>query len=125
MGSGISQSVIPSSRALCHSLVVWFPFSKKRTDLNANRSSRVEEDAGDDEHCRHRQHVRKGFRGRPPCGFLHTNLPRLGRESSFARSASMTFRIYSKHPATNLRLERVPTQRISTMRESNSIAAAI
>ena len=35
---------------------------------------RIEKDAGDDEQCRHRQHVRECFRGRPLGGFLHAGL---------------------------------------------------
>ena len=31
----------------------------------------VEQDAGDDEHRRHRQHMRERSRGRPLGGFLH------------------------------------------------------
>src|SRR5262249_34191201 len=31
----------------------------------------IEQYAGDDEHRRHRQHMCKGFRGRPLGGFLH------------------------------------------------------
>ena len=34
----------------------------------------VKEDAGDDKHSRHRQHVRKCRRGRPLGGFLHAGL---------------------------------------------------
>jgi len=45
-------------------------------------STHVKHDAGDDEHRRHRQHLRKRFRGRPFGGFLHVQLPRLGRDSS-------------------------------------------
>ena len=36
--------------------------------------------AGDDEHRRHRQHLRERFRGCPFGGFLHAYLPRPGRE---------------------------------------------
>src|ERR1700726_493698 len=39
----------------------------------------VEDNAGDDEHRRHRQHLRKRLRGRPFGGFLHTNSLDLGR----------------------------------------------
>jgi hypothetical protein len=45
-------------------------------------SSPVENDAGDDEHRRHRQHLRKRFRGRPFAGFLHVYLPKLGHDST-------------------------------------------
>ena len=34
----------------------------------------VEQDAGDDEHRRHRQHMRERSRGRPLGGFLHAIL---------------------------------------------------
>ena len=41
--------------------------------------ARVEDNAGDDEHSRHRQHLRKRFRGRPFGGFLHGNSLDLGK----------------------------------------------
>jgi hypothetical protein len=50
----------------------------------------VEHDAGDDEHRRHRQHLRERFRGRPFGGFLHVYLPRLGRDSSLRAKARTT-----------------------------------
>src|ERR1700712_4359712 len=42
----------------------------------------VEDDTGDDEHCRHRQRLRERFRGCPFGGFLHVQLPRLGHDLS-------------------------------------------
>ena len=39
----------------------------------------VEDDAGDDEHCRHRRHLRERLRGRPFGGFLHGNSLDLGK----------------------------------------------
>ena len=42
----------------------------------------VEYETGDNEHCSHRQHLRKRLRGQPLGGFLHAILPRPGRESS-------------------------------------------
>ncbi len=48
----------------------------------------IEDEAGDDEHCRHRQHLRERFRSRPLGGFLHASLPRLGRDSSLRKSAN-------------------------------------
>lgn len=42
----------------------------------------VEDHAGNDEHRRHRQHLRKRFRGSPFGGFLHVYLPRLGHNST-------------------------------------------
>jgi hypothetical protein len=50
-------------------------------------SPRVNNKAGDDEHCRHRQHLREHFRGRAFGGFLLAVLPRLGRESSLPAKA--------------------------------------
>jgi hypothetical protein len=50
--------------------------------------SHIKNKAGDDEHCRHRQRLRKRFRGRPLGGFLHAFLPRLGRESSLPAKAA-------------------------------------
>ncbi len=43
----------------------------------------VEQYAGDDEHRRHRQHMRERFRGRPLGGLLHAVfLPNPGRDFS-------------------------------------------
>src|SRR5579871_615483 len=48
----------------------------------------IEEDAGDDEHCRHRQHVCECLRGSPLGGFLHAGfLPKPGRDSSWRENA--------------------------------------
>ena len=51
-------------------------------------SSRIKDKAGDDEHGRHRQQLRKRFRGRLFGGFLHTVLPRPGHSSSLRGSAN-------------------------------------
>jgi hypothetical protein len=50
--------------------------------------SRIKDEAGDDEHGRHRQHLRKRFRGRLFGGFLHAVLPRSGHHSSLRGSAN-------------------------------------
>ena len=68
----------------------------------------IKDDAGDDKHCRHRQHLRKRFRGRPLGGFLHAVLPRLGRDSSLRENAQTTAMVYSEHPATSIRLDLSP-----------------
>ena len=68
-----------------------------------NSSSPVEDKAGDDEHRRHRQRLRERFRGRPFCGFLHANLPRLGHDSSLARARLRRSDDYSENPTTNIR----------------------
>jgi hypothetical protein len=51
-------------------------------------SSRIKDKAGDDEHRRHRQQLRKRFRGRLFGGFPHTVLPRPGHDSSLRESAN-------------------------------------
>ena len=38
-------------------------------------SPHVKHEAGDDEHCRHRQRLRKRIRGSPLGGFLHAYSP--------------------------------------------------
>src|ERR1700753_2638711 len=50
--------------------------------LYALTPPQITDEAGDGEHCRHRQHLRKRFRSRLLGGFFHTHLPRLGRDSS-------------------------------------------
>ena len=63
---------------------------------------RIEKDAGDDEHCRHRQHVRECFRGRPLGGFLHAGLSlNLGATHRGAANAHDRQNFYSEHPATS------------------------
>ena len=66
----------------------------------------VEEDAGDDEQGRHRQHVRKCLRGRPLGGFLHAGLSlNLGATHRGARYAQRGQNFHSEHPtATSIRL---------------------
>jgi hypothetical protein len=49
---------------------------------------RIKDQAGDDEHSRHRQHLRERFRGRPFTGFLHAVLPRPGHDSSLRENAN-------------------------------------
>ena len=49
---------------------------------------RIKDKAGDDEHGRHRQHLRKRFRGCPFGGFLHAVPPRPGHDSSLRQSAN-------------------------------------
>ena len=60
----------------------------------------VKHKAGDDEHGRHRQHLRERFRGRPFGGFLHAVLPRLGHSSSLRQQRLRRPDCYSEHPAT-------------------------
>ena len=91
-------------------------------------SVRIEKDAGDDEQCRHRQHVRECFRGRPLGGFLHAGLSlNLGATSRGAADAHNRQNFHSEHPTptSSTRLTVVPTQRISTIRRSDSNEAAI
>jgi hypothetical protein len=48
----------------------------------------IKEDAGDDEHSRHRQHVRECRRGRPLGGFFHAGfLPKPGRDNPWRKDA--------------------------------------
>src|SRR6266849_4882205 len=61
--------------------------------LAMTASPPVKDNAGDDEHCRHRQHLRKRFRGRPLGGFLHAVLPRPGRDSSLRENARTKVRV--------------------------------
>src|SRR5712672_3009251 len=68
----------------------------------------VEDNAGDDEHCRHRQHLRERLRGRPLGGFLHACLPRPGRDSSLRETRIRQSSFYSEHPATSIRLIESP-----------------
>src|SRR5258708_31196871 len=68
----------------------------------------IKHKAGDDEHRRHRQRLRKHFRGRPLGGFLHAVLPRLGRESSLPAKACDSIYLYSEHPTTSIRFDLSP-----------------
>src|SRR5215471_5105464 len=61
------------------------------------RSPHIEHDAGDDEHRRHRQHLRERFRGRPLGGFLHVYLPRLGRDSPWPAKARSVDRMVTRN----------------------------
>src|SRR5438477_12302697 len=70
-----------------------FPRIASSHSLAAIKSSaRVEDEAGDNEHCRYRQHLRERLRGRPPSGVRHAillrpQLPRPGRDSSLPAKA--------------------------------------
>jgi hypothetical protein len=55
--------------ATVQSLESWIASSQELLAMTA--SPRVKDQAGDDDHGRHRQHLRKRFRGRPFGGFLH------------------------------------------------------
>src|SRR5258708_11037780 len=68
----------------------------------------IKHKAGDDEHRRHRQRLRKHFRGRPLGGFLHAVLPRLGRESSLPAKACDSIYLYSEHPTTSIHFDLSP-----------------
>ena len=86
----------------------------------------VEHDAGDNEHCCYRHHLRECFRGHLPFGFHHALLPRPGHESSLPVKAWMAlFGFLLGTPRDEYSLFRVPTQRISTVSKSPSIEAAI
>ena len=68
----MQRSVPPVTQKLCPGLL-------RRIRVHQMAASpRVEDDAGDDEHGRHRQHLREHFRGRPFGGVLHADLPRPG-----------------------------------------------
>src|SRR3954466_8950334 len=72
-------------------------------------ATHVKHDAGDDEHRRHRQHLRKRFRGRPLGGLLHTCLPRLsGVSHRRPRRLDGSVDFYSEHPATSIRFDESP-----------------
>ena len=90
MAIRISPLAIGSRHGLPSSLAVLFPISPGRNNqvLSERSSSRIKDKAGDDEHGRHRQHLRKRFRGRLFGGFLHAVLPRSGHDSSLRGSAN-------------------------------------
>jgi hypothetical protein len=71
-------------------------------------SSPIEDKTGDDEHGRHRQHLRERFRGRPFGGFLHIVLPGPGHDSSLRESANVGRSFYSEHPSTSIRFRLSP-----------------
>ncbi len=80
------------------------PPGGERAILIASRTQ-----AGDDEHRRHRQHLRKCLRGRPLCGYLHAYLPRLGHDSSSRASARFDGQIfYSERPTPKIRFDQSP-----------------
>src|SRR5689334_20035842 len=59
----------------------------------------IKEDAGDDEHCRHRQHVCECRRGCPLGGFFHAgSLPKPGRDFPWRGNAQRPSELYSEHP---------------------------
>src|ERR1700688_1487662 len=97
-----------------------------------NVSPPVEYKTGDDEHCRHRQHLRERFRGRPFGGFLHADLPRLGHwtwaldlgTTHRCAKSACDGRFLTRNTPRRVFALRVPTQRISTVPRSNSNAAA-
>lgn len=60
---------------------------RERLSLDERLSPPVEDEAGNEKHCRHRQRLRKCFRRRPLGGFVHADLPRLGHDSSLRGSA--------------------------------------
>ena len=68
----------------------------------------VEDDAGDDKHGCHRQHLREHFRGRPPGSVLHAVLPRLGHNSPLPAKARRSGWLYSEHPTTSIRFDESP-----------------
>ena len=96
MATTISPSAMKSSRPISDSRAGWFHILRKRNDGARQRSNPelrgtveiwiassrihsqaadlppVEDHTGDDEHCRHRQHLRERLRGRPFGGFLHS-----------------------------------------------------
>src|SRR5215813_4844305 len=85
----------------------------------------VKEDAGDDEHSRHRQHVCECRRGCPLGGFLHAGfLPKPGRDSSWRGNAHVRQNLTRNTPRRAFALLS-PHAATSTVSRSNSIAAAI
>src|SRR5438132_13880883 len=102
MATTVSPSATRFSRATSNLREGWCRILRRRN--NSLQSPHIEHAAGDDEHRRHRQHLRERFRGRPFGGFLHVYLPRLGRDSSWRAKARSDDRIgYSEHPATTVR----------------------
>src|SRR5712672_2246307 len=92
MATMIWPSATRSPRAVSRSREGWFHILRKRNELGSSEAIQsyaerlksglllhsqvpalapVEDNAGDDEHRRHRQHLRKRLRGRPFGGFLH------------------------------------------------------
>ena len=69
----------------------------------------IKQYAGDDEHCRHRQHMCERFRGRPLGGFLHAGFSlNLGATVRGAKTRNDRQNFYSEHPATMLHLDCCP-----------------
>jgi len=60
----------------------------------------MKDKAGDDEHRRHRQHLRDCFRGCPPGRFMHAFLPRPGHDSSLRERADDGHFFYSERPTS-------------------------
>ena len=61
--------------------------SRSKRSRSAIPLPRVEDEAGDDDHGRHRQRLRERFRGRLFGGFLHALSPGFGHDSSLRESA--------------------------------------
>src|SRR6185312_3660253 len=88
-------------------------------------SATVKEDAGDDEHSRHRQHVRECRRGCPLGGFLHAGFSlNLGATIRGVRTRTIV-RIFTRNTPRRALALTSPHSATSTVPRSNSIAAAI
>ena len=86
----------------------------------------VEQYTGDDEHCRHRQHVDERLRGRPPGGIVHAVFSlNLGTTYRCAKHAHDRQNFTRNAPRRVFASTKYPTRRISTVTGSISIAAAI
>ena len=69
----------------------------------------VKEDAGDDEHSRHRQQLCECRRGCPLGGVFHAGfLPKPGRDFPWRSDALHQSEFYSEHPAPSIRLYESP-----------------
>jgi len=85
----------------------------------------VEQHAGNNEHCRNREHVCKRFRRSPLGGFFHPAFSlELGHDSSLRETHATTSEILLGTPLYDIRASN-PTPRISMAGRSNSITAAI
>ena len=86
----------------------------------------VEQYTGDDEHCRHRQHVDERLRGRPPGGIVHAVFSlNLGTTYRCAKHAHDRQNFTRNAPRRVFASTKNPTRRISTVSISISITAAI
>src|SRR5580692_1476813 len=80
-----------------------------RSEALALGAAAVKEDAGDDEHGRHRQQLRECRRGCPLGGVFHAGfLPKPGRDSLWRKAALHQSEFYSEHPAPSIRLDESP-----------------